>query len=92
REYATFKAMGYGQSFFMGIVFEEAIILALLGFMPGIAISLAFYVGLSSATGLPIAMDAATALAVFVGTLVACSVSGAVATRRLARADPADLF
>ncbi|MEL7275848.1 MAG: ABC transporter permease DevC [Pseudomonadota bacterium] len=92
REYATFKAMGYGQSFFMGIVFEEAIILALLGFIPGIAISLAFYVGLSSATGLPIAMDAATALAVFVGTLVACSVSGAVATRRLARADPADLF
>jgi putative ABC transport system permease protein len=29
---------------------------------------------------------------VFVGTLVACSVSGAIATRRLASADPADLF
>lgn len=26
REYATFKAMGYGQPFFLGIVFEEAIV------------------------------------------------------------------
>jgi putative ABC transport system permease protein len=29
---------------------------------------------------------------VFVGTLVACALSGAIATRRLAAADPADLF
>ena len=35
REYATFKAMGYGQPFFLGIVFEEAIILAVFGFIPG---------------------------------------------------------
>ncbi|MBU2867544.1 FtsX-like permease family protein [Pacificibacter marinus] len=92
REYATFKAMGYGQSFFLGIVFEEAIILALFGFIPGILVSLGLYAGLVSFTGLPVEMNAGRALLVFFGTLMACSLSGAIATRRLANADPADLF
>ena len=92
REYATFKAMGYGQSFFLGIVFEEAIVLAVLGFIPGFAVSLGLYAGLSSVTNLPVAMDASRAILVFLGTLTACTLSGAIATRRLAGADPADLF
>jgi putative ABC transport system permease protein len=32
------------------------------------------------------------ALSVFLGTIVFSAVSGAIATRRLAAADPADLF
>lgn len=92
REYATFKAMGYRQRFFLGIVFEEAVIMAVLGFIPGLLISLAIYTGMSSATGLPIEMDVARALAVLIGTILACTLSGAIATRRLAQADPADLF
>lgn len=92
REYATFKAMGYPHSFFLGIVFEEALILALLGFIPGLLVSWAFYIMLAGATGLPIAMDAGRALTVLLGTITACSLSGALATRRLANADPADLF
>jgi putative ABC transport system permease protein len=92
REYATFKAMGYGQPFFLGIVFEEAIILAVFGFIPGFIISMGLYFGLVSVTGLPVAMTASRAILVFLGTLTACSVSGAIATRRLAHADPADLF
>lgn len=92
REYATFKAMGYGQPFFLGIVFEEAIILAVFGFIPGLLVSMGLYAGLVSVTGLPVAMDASRAILVFLGTLTACSLSGAIATRRLANADPADLF
>ena len=92
REYATFKAMGYGQSFFLGIVFEEAIVLAIFGFIPGFIVSLGLYAGLSSVTSLPVAMDASRAILVFFGTLLACTISGAIATRRLAGADPADLF
>jgi putative ABC transport system permease protein len=92
REYATFKAMGYGQPFFLGIVFEEAIILAVFGFVPGFLVSLGLYAGLVSVTGLPVEMDASRAILVFLGTLAACSLSGAIATRRLANADPADLF
>jgi putative ABC transport system permease protein len=32
------------------------------------------------------------AVVVFVGTVIACSISGLLAMRRLAAADPADLF
>jgi putative ABC transport system permease protein len=91
-EYATLKAIGYPRRFFLGIVFEEALILALLGFVPGILVALALYAAISAATGLPLAMTPARPLWVLLGTLAMCALSGAVATRRLARADPADLF
>lgn len=91
-EYATFKAMGYPQRFFVGVVFEEALILAVLGFIPGFAVASALLAGMARATTLPLAMTPAMAVTVFFGTLAACSLSGAIATRRLASADPADLF
>lgn len=92
KEYATFKAMGYPHSFFLGIVFEEAVILAVLGFAPGVTIATGIYAGMAAATGLPVGMTAGRAAAVMVGTVVACAISGALATRRLRSADPAELF
>ena len=91
-EYATFKAMGYPQSFFLGIVFEEALILAVLGFVPGFIVASGLLAGMKKATTLSLDMTPQMAVMVFIGTLVACALSGAVATRRLASADPADLF
>jgi putative ABC transport system permease protein len=91
-EYATLKAIGYDQRFFLGIVFEEAMILALIGFVPGLVVSLGLYAAVAGATGLPIAMTALRPLLVLAGTLLMCAISGAIATRRLAGADPADLF
>ena len=92
KEYATFKAVGYPSRFFLGIVFEEALILALLGFIPGCLLSLGLYYLLALKTGLPISMSLIRAISVFVGTVLMCSLSGAVATQRLAKANPADLF
>ena len=92
REYATFKAIGYRQRFFLGVVFEEALILAVMGFVPGILMTLALYALVSGMTGLPVAMTPARPVLVLLGTLAMCALSGAVATRRLARAKPADLF
>ncbi|MCF6232642.1 MAG: FtsX-like permease family protein [Rhodobacteraceae bacterium] len=92
REYATFKAMGYSHKFFLGIVLEEAMILAIFGFAPGVIVASGLLSILHAKTGLPVAMTAETAIMVFVGTLAACALSGAIATRRLAAADPADLF
>ncbi len=92
REYATFKAMGYRQRFFLGIVFEEALILAILGFIPGLLIALALYAAVTAVTGLPVAMPPTRAIAVLAATIAMCTVSGAIATRRLASANPADLF
>lgn len=92
REYATFKAIGYPQRFFLSIVFEEAIILAIFGFIPGILISMGLYAIVSNVTGLPIMMPMMRPVYVLIGTIVMCAVSGAIATRRLANANPADLF
>lgn len=92
REYATFKAMGYPQSFFLGIVFEEAIILAVLGFVPGVLLAMLLYAFVANVTGLPLSMNAWRPVIVLLGTIAMCSLSGAIATRRLARANPADLY
>jgi putative ABC transport system permease protein len=92
KEYATFKAMGYPHRFLLGIVFEEALIIAIVGFVPGVLLGSAIYEVMSVATGLPIGMKADRALAVFGGTFVACALSGALATLRLRRAEPAELF
>ncbi|AEV36456.1 DevC protein [Pseudovibrio sp. FO-BEG1] len=92
KEYATFKAMGFSQGFFLGIIFEEAMILAVLGFFPGALAATGIYKMLALKSGLPVGLTLARALIVFVGTLAACALSGTIATRRLAHADPADLF
>ena len=36
-EYATLKAMGYSNGFLAGVVIQQAVILAALGFLPGVA-------------------------------------------------------
>jgi putative ABC transport system permease protein len=92
REYATFKAMGYGPRFFLGIVIEEALVLGVLGFLPGLAVGTAILTVMGAVTTLPLAMTPGMAVLVLAGTVVFSVLSGAIATRRLAAADPADLF
>jgi putative ABC transport system permease protein len=92
KEYATFKAMGYRNQYLLAIVFEEAIILAFLGFIPGVIIPIGLYSLAAGATVLPIAMTTARATTVFMLTVAMCVLSGVIATRRLQSADPADMF
>jgi putative ABC transport system permease protein len=91
-EYATFKAMGYGNGYLLGVVFEEAIILALLGFFPGVVGALGLYTLARNGTKLPILMTVARAITVLIMTMIMCMISGAIATRKLQSADPADIF
>ncbi len=92
REYATFKAMGYRQAYFRSIVLEEAVILAVAGFFPALLVSLGIYTVMADATGLPIAMSVQRAVFVLIGTIASCALSGIISMRKLANADPADLF
>ncbi len=92
REYATFKAMGYSNAYLLGIVFEEALILAIVGFIPGLIVSIGLYTVVGGATNLPIAMTMVRATQVLTGTLIMCMLSGAVATGKVQAADPADMF
>jgi putative ABC transport system permease protein len=91
-EYATLKAMGYRHTYLLGVVFQEAFILALLGYLPGFFAALSVYNFSRKATGLPISMDIQRALSVFTLTLVLSFVSGAITVQKLRQADPADIF
>lgn len=92
KEYATFKAMGYRNQYLLVIVFEEAVILAFLGFLPGLVLPIGLYHLAAGATALPIVMTPTRAALVLGLTLVMCLMSGAIATRKLQSADPADMF
>jgi putative ABC transport system permease protein len=92
KEYATFKAMGYGNNYLLSIVFEESLILAILGFIPGLAIASGLYQVVYLGTNLPIAMTLVTATQVMITTLAMCIFSGAIATAKVQAADPADMF
>ncbi len=92
KEYATFKAMGYPNSYLLGVIFEEAIIIATIGYIPGFIIPVGLYQLAANATNLPLYMPIARAIFVFVLTLIICSISGTIATRKLQSADPADMF
>ncbi|MEZ2228712.1 ABC transporter permease DevC [Microcoleus sp.] len=91
-EYATFKAMGYRNIYLLGIVFEEAIILSIIGFLPGLGVSLGLYSLTRKATNLPMYMTIIRAITVLILNTVMCSISGTIATRKLQAADPADIF
>ena len=91
-EYATFKAMGYKNSYLLFVVFEEALILSVIGFIPSVAIAAGLYQLTAAATALPIVLPASRAVIVLIMTTIMCSISGAIATRKLQSADPADIF
>ena len=91
-EYATFKAMGYKNSYLLFVVLEEALILSIVGFIPSTFLVLGLYRLTATATALPIVLPASRAITVFTLTIVMCGVSGAIATRKLQSADPADIF
>lgn len=91
-EYATFKAMGYRDRYLLMIVFEEALILAVLGFIPGWGLAILQYRAVAQAASLPIRMTGSRLMFVFVLTLLMCCLSGAIATRKVLTADPADTF
>ncbi|MEM7552932.1 MAG: ABC transporter permease DevC [Cyanobacteria bacterium P01_A01_bin.84] len=91
-EYATLKAMGYSDNYLLFVVIQEAVILAIMGFVPGFVTSIGLYQLLVNLTKIPLAMRASVAIQVFILTVVMCILSGAIATTKLRSADPADIF
>ncbi|MEB3335972.1 MAG: ABC transporter permease DevC [Leptolyngbyaceae bacterium] len=91
-EYATLKAMGYKNSYLFSLVFQEALILAVLGYIPGFALCLGLYDMIRNATSLPVMMTLERSILIFCLALVMCCISGAIAVRKAQSADPADIF
>ena len=92
KEYATLKAMGYTHGYLRNVVLQEAIILAVLGFIPGLGIAHLVFTKGADATRLPLEMSVQSAAGVFVLTVAMCAGSGLMALRKLRAVDPAEVF
>ena len=91
-EYATLKAMGYSNGYLGRVVMSEAFILAIIGFIPGLALSTWLYNWVGAATFLPLVMTPDRALTVFGMIFTMCALAGLLALRKLRDANPADMF
>ncbi len=91
-EFATLKAMGYSTSYFIRLIVVEALLLSVIGFIPGTLASRLIYEWLAGQTGLLMQMTAVGIASVFAATVGMCVVSGLCAVRKLLAADPASLF
>ncbi|MEP5766104.1 MAG: ABC transporter permease DevC [Halieaceae bacterium] len=92
REYATLKAMGYTHGYLRNVVLQESVILAVLGFLPGMTVAHLVFTQAAGSTRLPLEMTLQSALGVFTLTLIMCAVSGMMALRKLKSVDPAEVF
>lgn len=91
-EYATLKAMGFKNKYLLDVVFQQALLLALLGYIPGLIISYGLYDVASNATQLPVIMSPNKLLAVLLSATLMCFTSGFFSIGKLRSADPADIF
>ena len=91
-EYATLRALGYPNRFISGIVIQQAFILGVLGYIPGVLLVHWLSMKAAGATHLPLHITGQRALTVFLLTLSMCAISALLAVRKVRRLDPADVF
>jgi putative ABC transport system permease protein len=92
KEYATLKAMGYSNFYLARTVLSAALLLAVLGFIPGLACSTFLYHVVGKSTFLPLFMGLPRAAGVFALIFTMCAVAGLLAMRKLRDANPAEMF
>ncbi len=91
-EYGMLRAIGYRNGFVSGIVLQQAAILAVLGYLPGLVLVSWLYGLAADATQLPLYITWERALTVFCTTLIMCALSGLLAMRKVRKLDPAEVF
>ena len=91
-EYATLRAIGYSNRYISGVVVQQALILAVFGYLPGMLVSAELYRLTERATKLPLYLSPELATTVLGLTVAMCALSGLFALRRVRRLDPAEVF
>ena len=86
------KAMGYSQRYISNVVLFQAILIALLGFLPGYAVAAILYRLTDLYAFVPMRLGAAEGLGVLVLAVGMCISAALLAVRKVSLAAPADLF
>ncbi|HEV8677753.1 MAG TPA: FtsX-like permease family protein [Stellaceae bacterium] len=91
-QFATLKAIGYGDRTLDAIVLTEAFLITAVAFVPALGAALGVYALVRSQTLLPLALTAAQLGTVLAITLAMAAASAFLSLSGLRRADPAEVF
>jgi putative ABC transport system permease protein len=91
-EYATLKAIGYPPWRMQAILLEESLLFILLGFLPALPTAWYLYSVIKNGLHIPIEMTSWRIIWVLTLSLAMSVISGLLAIRKVAVADPAELF
>ncbi len=91
-QFATMKAIGYTDWFLIGVVLQQAVLLAVLGFIPGLGAAQVLFWIVAGLTGLLMFLTADRIAFILLLTVAMCMLSGAIAVRRVVTTDPAEVF
>jgi putative ABC transport system permease protein len=91
-QFATMKAMGHPPRFISGIVLNEALLLSVAGYVPGLLASFGLYELIQDTTQIRMILTPPRALLVFLLASGMCLLAGRLAVKRVHATDPVDLF
>ena len=91
-QYATMKAVGFSKFFLISLVMKQALLLAVFGFIPGLAGGYALYALIQHYTQILMFMTLQRSLFIFLLTVFMCAFAGLLAVKKVLKADPAELY
>jgi putative ABC transport system permease protein len=92
KQYATLKAIGYSNGYLVRAVLQQSLLLALLGFGPGLVLSAVIFRSIARYGSLLMRLTAPRAGLILALTTVMCLISGAIAIRKILSSHPAEVF
>ena len=92
KEFGTLKAMGASDWSIYKIIIEQALWMAVLGYLPGMALCVGVAAWTSTTQGIMILITPGAAIAVFGITVVMCISSAIFAIQKVTRVDPGIVF
>lgn len=92
KEFGTLKAMGASDWFIYSVIMEQALWMAILGYVPGMAICVGLAAWTSTTQGIMILITPGSAVAVLGVTAVMCISSAVFAIQKVMYVDPAIVF
>jgi putative ABC transport system permease protein len=91
-QYATLKAMGYGNRYLVKVVLQQAMIYGIVGYVPAMLMCSILFKIVGDIVLLPMHMTPRIIAISLSLTLGMCIISALIAVRRVIQADPAELF
>ena len=92
KEFGTLKAMGASDWIIYGVIVEQALWMAVIGYIPSTILCLGVAAWTLASQGIMILITPTTAIAVFGVTVVMCVGSAIFAIQKVTRVDPAIVF